>query len=142
MNKTSLITGMLLIFSAAPAHSTSLAELFGANTPTLQQRRAQVQGNQQQRQIQSWRQQRFVTAPQPTRLQPYGLNGQMGDYELVSLLYLDFTHGQSYQAMKDRFGFPAYRDGSADYYKIKGSNRLVAVYYDQSGKAIGYQFTE
>jgi hypothetical protein len=140
MNKTSLITGMLLIFSAAPAHSTSLAELFGANTPTLQQRRAQVQGNQQQ--PQSWRQQRYVAAPQPTRLQPYGLNGQIEQEDIVSLLYLDFTYGQSYQAIRDRFGFPAYREGSADYYKIKGSNRLVAIYYDRNGNAIGYQFTE
>ncbi|NEP20085.1 MAG: hypothetical protein F6J97_24910 [Leptolyngbya sp. SIO4C1] len=79
-----------------------------------------------------------VTAAPPPDLQPYGLDGQLNESELRALLYLQFP--QSYEAMKARFGFPAYRDGVADYYQLP-NHRWVAIVY--AGKtATGYRFSD
>ncbi|ESA32747.1 hypothetical protein N836_24360 [Leptolyngbya sp. Heron Island J] len=78
------------------------------------------------------------SAVPPAGLEPYGLDGELNESEIKALLYLQFP--QSYEAISERFGFPAYRDSTADYYKLPNS-RWVAIYY--SGyTATGYRFSD
>ncbi|WP_250565517.1 hypothetical protein [Adonisia turfae] len=74
----------------------------------------------------------------PVGLEPYGLDGELNESEIRALLYLQFP--QSYEAISERFGFPAYRDSAADYYKLP-NERWVAIYY--SGyTATGYRLSD
>ena len=78
------------------------------------------------------------SAVPPAGLEPYGLDGTLNESEIKALLYLQFP--QSYEAISERFGFPAYRDNNADYYKLP-NERWVAIYY--SGyTATGYRFSD
>lgn len=78
------------------------------------------------------------SAVPPAGLEPYGLDGELNESEIKSLLYLQFP--QSYEAISERFGFPAYRDSTADYYKLP-NERWVAIQY--SGyNATGYRFSD
>ena len=78
------------------------------------------------------------SAVPPVRLEPYGLEGELNESEIKALLYLQFP--QSYEAISERFGFPAYRDNAADYYKLP-NGRWVAIQY--SGyTATGYRFSD
>ncbi|MBD2054472.1 hypothetical protein H6F88_00210 [Oculatella sp. FACHB-28] len=79
-----------------------------------------------------------ATTPAPGT-QPYGLDGTFQTEDILTLQYLSFP--QSYTAIKDRFGFPAYRDSQADYYKLPNGN-WAAIYYDSSGNAIAYSFSD
>lgn len=69
----------------------------------------------------------------------YGLDGTMGEADLLALSYLNWP--QNYTSISDRFGFPAQRSESADYYSISG-NRWVAIYYDSTGNATGYSISD
>ena len=78
------------------------------------------------------------SAVPPAGLEPYGLDGELNESEIKALLYLQFP--QSYEAISERFGFPAYRDSAADYYKLP-NGRWVAIQY--SGyTATGYRFSD
>ena len=78
------------------------------------------------------------SAVPPAGLEPYGLDGELNESEIKALLYLQFP--QSYEAISERFGFPAYRDSGADYYQLP-NERWVAIYY--SGyTATGYRFSD
>ncbi|MEM9804917.1 MAG: hypothetical protein AAF959_06530 [Cyanobacteria bacterium P01_D01_bin.56] len=78
------------------------------------------------------------SAVPPAGLEPYGLDGELNESEIKALLYLQFP--QSYEAISERFGFPAYRDSGADYYQLP-NDRWVAIYY--SGyTATGYRFSD
>ena len=82
-----------------------------------------------------------ATAPPaapPPGLQPYGLDGQLSKSDIHTLLSLQFP--QSYEAMSSRFGFPAYRDGAADYYQLPNGH-WVAVDY-AGATATGYRFSD
>ncbi|MBE9068605.1 hypothetical protein IQ260_18320 [Leptolyngbya cf. ectocarpi LEGE 11479] len=71
-------------------------------------------------------------------LEPYALDGELNKAEIKALLYLQFP--QSYDAISERFGFPAYRDSTADYYKLP-NGRWVAIQY--AGKtATGLRFSD
>ena len=71
-------------------------------------------------------------------LQPYGVDGELSQADIKALLYLQFP--QSYEAISGRFGFPAYRDSTADYYKLP-NGRWVAIQY--AGKtATGLKFSD
>lgn len=67
--------------------------------------------------------------------QPYGIDGTVDELELNVLFHLSFP--QSYEAMKNRLGFPAYRDPNFDYYRIAGTQHWVSVEYDGE-TALGY----
>ncbi len=74
-----------------------------------------------------------------TNAEAYGLSGTMGEADLLALSYL--TWPQNYTSISDRFGFPAQRSESTDYYNISG-NRWVAIYYDSAGNATGYSISD
>lgn len=78
----------------------------------------------------------FPTQPAPGT--EYSLNGKLSESQVRDLLYLDFSQGQSYDAIKSRFGFPAYRDGQADFYQMQNGN-YAAIYYDSNGRAIDFR---
>jgi hypothetical protein len=72
----------------------------------------------------------------PTQgLQPYGVDGTLDQSEVLALLYLDFSQGQSYEAIKDRFGYPAMRGGSSDFYLMPNGHYAELV-YNQANTAI------
>ena len=78
------------------------------------------------------------SAVPPAGLQPYGVDGELSEADIKALLYLQFP--QSYEAISDRFGFPAYRDSTTDYYKLP-NGRWVAIQY--AGKtATGLKFSD
>jgi hypothetical protein len=112
MKRTVLVSTLLLLVSCSQSELSSfLGEPVEATTPP---------------------------AAPPAGLEPYGLDGQLSETDIKALLYLQFP--QSYEAMQDRFGFPAYRDGAADYYELP-NNRWVAVDYS-GATATGYRFSD
>ncbi|MEO1509427.1 MAG: hypothetical protein AAFU84_17445 [Cyanobacteria bacterium J06633_23] len=66
------------------------------------------------------------SAAPPPGLQPYSVDGSLNEAEIKALLYLQFP--QQYESITDRFGFPAYRDATKDYYSLP-NGRWVAVKY-------------
>ncbi|MEM1242770.1 MAG: hypothetical protein AAGI45_23310, partial [Cyanobacteria bacterium P01_H01_bin.26] len=76
-------------------------------------------------------------APSPA-LEPYGIDGELSQAEIEALLYLQFP--QSYNAISDRFGFPAYRDSTTDYYKLP-NGRWAAIQYAGT-TATGLRFSD
>jgi hypothetical protein len=71
-------------------------------------------------------------------LQPYGVDGSMNGADTKALLHLAWP--QSYDAIIDRFGFPAYRNATQDFYQLS-NGRWVAVNY--SGRtAVGYSLSD
>lgn len=76
----------------------------------------------------------------PDGTMPYGVEGSLDEKELLALLYLQFP--QSYTAIKDRLGFPAQRDATADYYRIEGTSNWVVIWYDETGRAVSYQLSD
>ena len=78
------------------------------------------------------------SAAPPPGLQPYSVDGSLNEAEIKALLYLQFP--QQYESITDRFGFPAYRDATKDYYSLP-NGRWVAVKY--SGRtATGIKFSD
>ncbi|NEP58725.1 MAG: hypothetical protein F6K31_17190 [Symploca sp. SIO2G7] len=78
------------------------------------------------------------SAAPPAGLQPYSVDGELSEAEIKTLLYLQFP--QSYEDISDRFGFPAYRDSTSDYYELP-NGRWVAIQY--AGKtATGLKFSD
>lgn len=76
-------------------------------------------------------------APSPD-LEPYALDGTLNEAEIKALLYLQFP--QSYDAISQRFGFPAYRDSTTDYYKLP-NGRWAAIQYAGT-TATGLKFSD
>lgn len=70
--------------------------------------------------------------------QPYGLDGQLSEQDTKVLTHL--TWPQSYDAIKDRFGFPAYRDDAADYYKLPNGH-WAAIFYT-GAQATSYSLSD
>lgn len=64
-------------------------------------------------------------------------DGTLDAAEVNTLLNLAFP--QSYDAIKDGLGFPAYRDAVADYYTLP-DGRWIRVAYDSDNTAIGFRF--
>lgn len=62
-------------------------------------------------------------------------SGDLTAPEAVGVLYLAWP--QSYNAMIDRLGYPAYRSSTADFYR-RPDGDLLRVDYDQNNTAIGY----
>jgi hypothetical protein len=67
---------------------------------------------------------------------PYS-SGQLTPTEAVDILYLAWP--QSYGAMRDRFGYPAYRGPEGDYY-FKPDGSLLRINYSDDNRAIGYRW--
>jgi hypothetical protein len=65
------------------------------------------------------------------------LEAKLDGQQVSTLLHLQFP--QSYEAIKNRLGIPAYRNAEADYYRLP-NGRWVMVSYNEVGKAIGFQF--
>ena len=80
-----------------------------------------------------------LPASPDTNAEEYGLDGTMGEADLLALSHLNWP--QNYASISDRFGFPAQRSESVDYYNIAES-RWVAIYYDSSGNATGYSISD
>ena len=78
------------------------------------------------------------SAAPPPGLQPYGVDGELSEADIKALLYLQFP--QSYDAISQRFGFPAYRDSVSDYYKLP-NGRWVAIQYAGT-TATGLKFSD
>ena len=78
------------------------------------------------------------SAVPPVGLKPYGLDGELSEAEIKALLYLQFP--QSYDAILNRFGFPAYRDSTTDYYKLP-NGRWAAIQYTGT-TATGIKFSD
>lgn len=72
----------------------------------------------------------------PGNLQPYGVEGGITDEQINQLNHLIWP--QSYDAIKNLVGYPAYRDGQLDYYRNPNTGTLIAIEYDQQNNAIGY----
>lgn len=70
--------------------------------------------------------------------QPYGLDGQLSEQDTKALTHL--TWPQSYDAIKSRFGFPAYRDDAADYYQLPNGH-WAAIYYT-GAQATSYSLSD
>ena len=66
------------------------------------------------------------SAAPPPGLQPYGVDGELSETDITRLLYLQFP--QSYNAISNEFGFPAYRDSTTDYYRLP-NGRWAAIRY-------------
>ncbi|MEA5464642.1 hypothetical protein [Leptothoe sp. PORK10 BA2] len=77
-------------------------------------------------------------AAPPPGLQPYGVDGELSEADIKALLYLQFP--QSYDAISQRFGFPAYRDSVSDYYKLP-NGRWAAIQYAGTA-ATGLKFSD
>jgi hypothetical protein len=75
------------------------------------------------------------SADPPADAIPYA-SGDLDAQEINALLHLAFP--QSYDAIKNRLGLPAYRTKTADYYQL-GDRRWVMVVYSDA-TAIGFQF--
>ena len=78
------------------------------------------------------------SAAPPAGIQPYGVDGELSEADIKALLYLQFP--QSYEAISGRFGFPAYRDSTSDYYGLP-NGRWVAVQYTGT-TATGIKFSD
>ena len=78
------------------------------------------------------------SAVPPAGLEPYGVDGELNESEIRALLYLQFP--QSYDAISQRFGFPAYRDSTTDYYKLP-NGRWAAIQYAGT-TATGLKFSD
>ena len=74
-------------------------------------------------------------ASPPAKAQSYGVEGTLTDVELNALFNLSFP--QSYEAIKNRLGFPAYRDQQFDYFRVAGTDHWVAVEY-AGDQAVSY----
>lgn len=70
--------------------------------------------------------------------QPYSVDGQLTQQDINTLLHLSWP--QSYDAIKDRFGLPAYRDGQLDYYQLPNGHWTAIQYQDST--AIRYSFSD
>ncbi|NEP19968.1 MAG: hypothetical protein F6J97_24285 [Leptolyngbya sp. SIO4C1] len=68
----------------------------------------------------------------------YGLDGTLSQADVLAMTYLEWP--QSYDAVSGRFGFPAKRNESTDYYQTPGG-QWVAVFYD-GAVATGYSISD
>jgi hypothetical protein len=76
-------------------------------------------------------------ARQPVRPEGFAwLDGQLSDEQANSLAFLSYP--QTYQDMRGRYGQPAYRSDTADYYQVNG--QWVAIAYDANNQATGFDF--
>ena len=74
----------------------------------------------------------------PQGLKPYGVAGDIKAEETVALLHLAWP--QSYEAIVGRFGYPAYRTETQDFYQLP-NGRWAAINY--SGRtALGYSLSD
>lgn len=63
----------------------------------------------------------------------YGSGDALSDQQLFELDHLAFP--QSYEAIKSRLGFPHWRSGQNDYYRLESGNYITIRY--SRGKAVG-----
>jgi hypothetical protein len=80
-------------------------------------------------------QENLSTAAPTPGMQPYGVDGALDQSEVLALLYLDFSQGQSYEAIKNRFGYPAMRNSTSDFY-VMPNKHYAEIVYDASNRAI------
>lgn len=74
----------------------------------------------------------------PAGAQPYGADGTLGEVDIKAVLYLSWP--QKYESIIDRFGYPASRNETQDFYQIP-NGRWLAINY--SGRtAIGYSLSD
>lgn len=74
----------------------------------------------------------------PVTAEDYGLNGSLNEADLIALTALAWP--QSYTSLSNRFGFPAKRSETADYYQTP-SRHWVAIFYS-GGVATGYSVSD
>ncbi|MBD2465764.1 hypothetical protein H6G89_32770 [Oscillatoria sp. FACHB-1407] len=76
----------------------------------------------------------------PSDAMDYGTGtSQMSQQDLIAVMSLQYP--QSYEAIKNRFGFPSRRSVTTDYYPIEGTSRWVAIHYHGT-TAIDYSFSD